>query len=124
MRKAVQGLTSTPRTASPCGGPPRHQGVLIALRIPDPELTEARWFASSYSSDQGGIVFEVADLTSTSCTCVAVHDFKAPDGTGVLIGPSVFGALLASSCEAVPGLSGLDLPRQGTFLVAEFEVER
>ncbi|MGI5194725.1 DUF397 domain-containing protein [Streptomyces sp. CA-288835] len=64
------------------------------MHIPAPELTEARWFTSSYSNDQGGNCVEVADLTSTSYASVAVRDSKAPDGPVLLIGPPVFRAFV------------------------------
>jgi hypothetical protein len=64
------------------------------MHTPEPELTEARWFTSSYSNDQGGNCVEVADLTSTSSASVAIRDSKAPHGPVLLIGPSVFRAFV------------------------------
>nr|WP_203598964.1 DUF397 domain-containing protein [Streptomyces sp. SID10853] len=52
-------------------------------------MTEAAWFKSSYSNDQGGACLEVADLRHTR-NRVAVRDSKDPNGPVLTFDPSAF----------------------------------
>jgi hypothetical protein len=60
--------------------------------IPDPDLSQARWFRSSASGDSGNCV-EVA-ITEHA---VAIRDSKKPDGGHLLFTPAEWAAFLAGA---------------------------
>ncbi|MET8685890.1 DUF397 domain-containing protein [Streptomyces sp. NPDC004732] len=57
-------------------------------------ISEDAWFKSSYS-DPGQNCLEIADLTATPRTGIAVRDSKNPQGPALLLHPSSWSAFVA-----------------------------
>ncbi|MFK4068834.1 DUF397 domain-containing protein [Streptomyces sp. NPDC029674] len=61
-----------------------------------PDLAPDRaWFKSSYSDGTGQNCLEVADLSATPDTGIAVRDSKNPQGPALLLHPSSWSAFVA-----------------------------
>ncbi|MFJ3660872.1 DUF397 domain-containing protein [Streptomyces sp. NPDC090119] len=58
------------------------------------DLTNARWYKSSYSNGEGGSCVEVADGVSG---VVPVRDSKVKDGAVLLVGPSAWAHFIDSA---------------------------
>jgi hypothetical protein len=63
-----------------------------------PELTAAgaRWIKSSYSDGAGNNCVEIADLTATRYSRVAIRDSKRLDGPVLLLSSNTFETLIHS----------------------------
>ncbi|MGW7377963.1 DUF397 domain-containing protein, partial [Streptomyces venezuelae] len=62
-------------------------------------ISEDAWFKSSYS-DPGQNCLEVADLTATPRTGIAVRDSKNPQGPALLLHPTSWAAFVAHASRA------------------------
>ncbi|MEW2300050.1 DUF397 domain-containing protein [Streptomyces sp. NPDC006655] len=68
----------------------------------DVDLTHARWRKSSYSGGANDCV-EVADLTNTTCSRVAIRDSKALQGPVLIVAVDSFAAFIQGVDHAPQG---------------------